>query len=122
MPIDFRRGSVHFDSTRGIVQSEPGAVVFPSRVLRADVAIAGFDIFFTGADHSFHREAVLAKIESVQDRTVIFRVEFLLRDFSGEIDDPFEGDVHVLVIAEVDGERVRPGTAAVMTTRARPAE
>ena len=107
MAIDFRRGTVHFDSTAGIVQNEPGAVVFTSNVVRAEVAIAGFDILFSGADHNFHRERIFARIDRVQGPAVFFHVEFLLRDFSGDIDDPFEGDVDVLVIAETETERVR---------------
>lgn len=108
MPTDFKRGNVQFDPTSGQIQSETGAVVFPSRVLRAEVAINGFDVQYTNGDHNILRQLIDARIENVQDRTVFFRVDFLLRDSSGNIDDPFKGRVDVLVIAEVEAERVRP--------------
>lgn len=93
---------------RGQVQSETGAVVFPSRLLRAEVAINGFDVQYADGDHHVFRQIVDARIENIQDRTVFFRVDFLLRDSSGNIDDPFRGRVDVLVIADIERERVRP--------------
>lgn len=114
MATDFKRYTVHFDSTKGIVQSEPGFVTFDQNVVRAEAAISGFDISFSEADHHIYREMVTARVEGWQGPTVNFRVEFLLRDHSGEIDDPFEGNVQVLVIAELEESRPR---AADLTAR-----
>jgi hypothetical protein len=107
MPIDFRRGNVSFDPTQGQIQNEQGAVVFPSNVVRADVSIAGYDIRYNNGDHHISRQIIDPVVESIQGSTVFFRVNFLLRDSSGNIDDPFSGTVHVLVIAEVEQPRRR---------------
>jgi len=101
MPLDFRRGSIQFDSTTGQTQTELGAVVFPNTVRRADATIAGYDIKFTNGDHEISRQLIDARVERIQDRTVFFRINFLLRDASGNIDDPFSGTVRVLVLADV---------------------
>jgi hypothetical protein len=102
MAIDFRRPpSITFDPTRGQVQTEFTSAIFNSRVVRAEVALNGFDITFNNGDHHLLREIIDASIDSVQDRTVRVKVNYLLRDDSGNIDDPYSGRVDVLVIAEV---------------------
>lgn len=101
MSIDFRRTQIRFDSTRGREQSEPAAVVFRSRVQKADVAINGFNVGFTDGDHHVWRHKIDARIERVVDETVFVRVNYLLRDSSGNIDDRYDGTVDVLVFADV---------------------
>jgi hypothetical protein len=101
MAIDFRRTTINFDPTSGQTQSEPGAVVFGSRVNKADVALNGFDIRYTDGDHHLLREMVDARVTAINDRTVFVAVDYLLRDSSGNIDDRYQGRVDVLVIAEV---------------------
>ena len=101
MAIDFRRGSITFDPTKGQVQDEVTSVVFNSSVRRADVALNGFDIQYTDEDHELFRQTIDASIAAIQDRTVNVRVRYLLRDSSGNIDDRYHGRVDVLVIAEV---------------------
>jgi hypothetical protein len=101
MAIDFRRGSINFDSTRGQTQDEVTSVVFNSAVRRADVALNGFDVQYTDNDHELFRQMVDASIAAIRDRTVDVRVRYLLRDSSGNIDDRYHGRVDVLVIAEV---------------------
>jgi hypothetical protein len=87
--------------TRGQTQSEVGAVAFPNTVRSAEVSIAGFDIQYNNGDHHVLRQTIDAKIERIEFGTVFFRVNFLLRDSSGNTDDPFSGTVNVLVIADV---------------------
>jgi hypothetical protein len=101
MAIDFRRGSITFDPTKGLIQDEVTSVVFNSSVRRADVALNGFDIRYTDEDREVFREMIDASIAEIRDRTVDVRVRYLLRDASGSIDDRFQGRVDVLVIAEV---------------------
>jgi hypothetical protein len=101
MAIDFRRASINFDPTKGQIQSEVASVVFNSRVIRADVALNGFDVQFTDGDHHMFREMIDARIEAIRTNTVDVRVDYLLRDSSGNIDDRYHGRVDVLVIADV---------------------
>jgi hypothetical protein len=102
MAIDFRRPpSINFDPTKGQIQTEFTSAVFNSLVPRAEVALNGFDIQFNNGDHHMLREVIDASIDSIQDRTVRVRVDYLLQDGSGNIDDPYSGRVDVLVFAEV---------------------
>jgi hypothetical protein len=101
MPTDFRRTSITFDPTSGQIQNEAATVVFNSRVIRADVALNGFDIQFTDGDHHVFRQIVDASISTVNNNTVTVAVRYLLRDSSGNIDDRYHGRVDVLVIATV---------------------
>ncbi len=101
MALDFRRTRITFDPTRGQEQSESSSVTFPSRVLRAEVALNGFDSKYSDGDHHVLRHKVDASIAQISDRTVTARVDFLLRDSSGTVDDRYAGTVDVLVIAEV---------------------
>lgn len=119
MALDYRRGSVSFDPTAGQIQSEQGAVVFSSAVSRAEVSIAGYDLKYNNGDHHILREMVEAHVDNVQGATVFFHVDYLLRDDSGNIDDPFSGSVDVLVIADVDQPRMRPPRATVSAAAAR---
>jgi hypothetical protein len=122
MAIDFRGGSVDFDPTQGMIQTQRGTVVFPngSVVTRADVAIKSFNMQYNNGDHHVLREMIRASVDSIQANTVEFKVDFLLRDDSGNIDDPFSGSVDVLVVADLAPPRNgQPSTAtrrAVATT------
>jgi hypothetical protein len=102
MPIDFRRcDPITIDPTSHQIQNETGTVVFNSKVLRAEVALNGFDVRFTGGEHPIHRQIIDASIAKIQDRTVTVNIKYLLRDASGPIDDVFQGKFDALVIAEV---------------------
>jgi DNA/RNA endonuclease YhcR with UshA esterase domain len=101
MAIDFRSTTITFDSTRGQVQNESATVIFNSRVIRAEVALKGFDVQFTDEDHNFFRQLIDPSILAVNDNTATVNVTYLLRDSSGNIDDRYQGSVAVLVIAEV---------------------
>jgi hypothetical protein len=101
MAIDFRRVSITFDPTKGQTQNEAATVVFNSRVIRADVALNGFDVQFTDGDHHVFREVIDARIATVSNNTVTVGVSYLLRDSSGNIDDRYHGRVDALVLAEV---------------------
>jgi len=101
MALDFRRATINFDPTRGRTQDESVTVAFGGTVRRADVALNGFDIAYTNGDHHILREKIDARVVSVLGNTVTVGVEFLLRDSSGNIDDPFTGRVDVLVMADV---------------------
>ena len=102
MTIDFRRERVNFDRSQGIIQNETVRVSFDSRVRSAEVAINGFDIEYTNGDHHILRQIIdtAASISRNNNREVTVDVAFLLRDNSGNIDDPYEGFVDVLVIVD----------------------
>jgi hypothetical protein len=93
MALDFRRVVVPFNPTAGAAQRENGR--------RANVALQGFNIFYTNGDHHILREEIDVDFTSIDGNSVNFAVDFTLRDGSGRFDDPFGGSVEVLVIADV---------------------
>ncbi|MGC4080500.1 MAG: hypothetical protein QM702_26315 [Rubrivivax sp.] len=100
MTIDFRRTRVTFDPAQGREQRATGAVVFPSAVHKAEAAINGFYVAYNNGDHHLLAERIDIEAPRIEGATVFFDVLFLLRDASGNIDDPFSGYVDVLVIAD----------------------
>jgi len=101
MAIDFRVASIKFDPTQGQVQREVGTVHFNGKVLRAEASIKGFSIGYDNGDHHVLREMVTLDVDSISDNVVTVGCNFLIRDDSGNIDDPFDGRVDVLVMADV---------------------
>ena len=100
MPIDFRRTRITFDPTSGREQRETGAVVFPTNVRRAEAAINGYSITYNNGDHHILAQKIDVDQPRISANTVFVDVNFLLRDSSGNIDDPFSGFVDVTVIAD----------------------
>ncbi len=101
MTLDFRALNITFDPTANRAQRETGTAVFGSNVRRANAALKGFNISFNNGDHHFLREEVDIDVTQVQGNTVEVAVDFVLRDNSGNFDDPYSGNVEVLVIADV---------------------
>jgi hypothetical protein len=103
MPIDFRTERVNFDATANIVQKQVAHANFSSRVLNAGAAINGWSIEFTNDDHPVLKQKINILDTQLErnGNSVSVPVEFLLRDNSGNIDDPFKGYVDVMFVAEV---------------------
>lgn len=102
MALQFQRQQLIFLPASGGPQRRSSAVTFPGVVRRADVALRGFNIGFTNnAEHPFARAEIDLDPGSVDGQVVNFSVDFALRDASGNFDDPFNGFVEVLVIADV---------------------
>jgi len=102
MAVQFRDTRVDFPPATGSPQHKRVSVDFGARVLRAEAALKGFSNEFTENDRSFFRQRIIITDVRVSGHKVEVEVEFLLRDRSGVIDDPFAGAVQVLVIAVVD--------------------
>lgn len=100
MALQFQRSRVSFDPTRGRVQTEPRTVSFQSRVRTAHVALNGFDVRYNNGDHHVLEQTIDISDPTIANNAVSFSVNLLLRDASGNIDDPFSGWVDVLVIAD----------------------
>jgi hypothetical protein len=101
MALDFRPVGIHFDVTSGIIQRETGTAVFGGPVKRAIASLNGFNVFYANGDHPTRRQFVDLKVSEINNNTVTVEASLLLRDGSGNIDDPFGGDVDVVVLAEV---------------------
>lgn len=98
MPVDFRTKSVAIPSGRGR-RSINDSVTFGSSVKRAGISVNGFKLDYVTADHHINIVEIDTDIISVTDSTVSFRVEC---DFADKgLDDDYRGEVHALVIAEL---------------------
>lgn len=101
MALDFRELTIRFDPTTGRTQRESATAVFGDRVRRASAALKGVNIGYNNGDHHLLRQEFDIDVTTIVNNTVTVAVDFLLRDNSGNIDDPFSGSVEVLVLADV---------------------
>lgn len=100
MTIDFQRQRAVFPSTTGRSQSTELVFVFPSVVRKAESAINGYSIGFSSSDHHLYRVQVDSTVTSISLNVVRVRVDYLLRDSSGNIDDPYDGYVDVVTLVD----------------------
>jgi hypothetical protein len=104
MAIQVQKRTFHIPSTIGRVASQREEFVFNAEVHWAFAAIAGFNAFFVGQEHPFNTLRVDANVpfpDGIIHEHVFVDINFLLRDFSGDIDDTYEGFLDVLLIADV---------------------
>ncbi|ELZ94467.1 hypothetical protein C440_09823 [Haloferax mucosum ATCC BAA-1512] len=67
----------------------------------AETAIQSFDIGYDGEDHHIMSEKIYTDAD-VNGETVTVNLQALFRDASGHIDDPYGGNIDVLVVAETE--------------------
>ncbi len=101
MALSFITTRVNFPSTKGSIQSDEGTASFPSMVRVADASVKGFQIAYTNSDNEIKQLEIGINNITIVGTGVTFWVNLLLRDNSGNIDDPFQGWVDVLVTADV---------------------
>ena len=94
--------ALHFPETEGRIGAASGTFVFNSNVNSAVPFIMGFDLFFTGNDdHELGRINLLPTDVDIDRNTVKVKYQGFIRDWSGNYDDPYAGQVLVGVIADV---------------------
>jgi hypothetical protein len=92
-----------FDPTAGRIQQLTlRTAPFRGNVTRVQALLKGFDITYNNGDHHVLREEIDldAAVDPAHPTTVNVTARFLLRDSSGNIDDPFSGNVRAVVIAQ----------------------
>lgn len=100
--IHFATQQFSFPSHTGSPQSQTKTLYFRSKILNAVAALSGFNIGFTKSDHHLLRHEIFVTIGKIYEASVEVKVDMLLRDDSGNYDDPFDGVINVLVIAECE--------------------
>jgi hypothetical protein len=100
MAVEFRQLTINFDPTAGRVQREEATAVFSARVQKAEAMLKGFQIGYNNGDHHILREEIDLDVVQIQNNSVTVAANFLLRDSSGNIDDPFSGFVQCVVVAD----------------------
>jgi hypothetical protein len=101
MAIQMQTLHFEFPSVTGSIQTKVLTAFFGGTVQTAVVMLQGFDIHYNNSDHHILREEIQLAIESRIGTTVGVRATFLLRDDSGNIDDPYSGNINAVVIADV---------------------
>jgi hypothetical protein len=100
MPVAFQTPSITIPSGTGR-RTIPGSATFNSRVIRAGVALNGFNLDYTGdVDHHINLVEADTDIISISGNQVNFQVECHYADVN--FDDPYQGYITVLVTAEVE--------------------
>lgn len=100
MALEFQTVRINFPSRRDFEQSINRTTTFSRNIRTAGAAINGFDVSFNNGDHNLLREKVDISPVTVSGRNATFTVNMLLRDSSGNIDDPYSGFVDVMLIAD----------------------
>lgn len=100
MALAFKTVRIKFPSAKGEEQHQDGVAVFDKGVKAADASLKGFNVQYTESDHHLLVIEIHVNNVSINDTKVSFGVDYLLRDHSGNIDDPYEGWIDVLVTAD----------------------
>ena len=102
MAVAFRLLTFDFDESRGVIQELEDTAPFGRRIRVAEAALQTFDVLYTEGDAELHRFMINIEVIDVDENAgnVRVRVRYLLRDRSGNIDDPFRGRIRALVIAD----------------------
>jgi hypothetical protein len=82
-------------------QSTNVTVNFPSPVTQATAILTGFSAEYSGGnDHHLGRLQITTNVTNITGASVIVNIQFGLRDWSGNWDDQYDGQVFFSVIAE----------------------
>ena len=73
----------------------------PIKLDSAFAMLAGFEIQYNNGDHHVLQEQIQVEVNGINGTSVDVAATFLLRDGSGNIDDPYSGFISALVIADV---------------------
>ena len=102
--MEVQNGSIPFNRHRNSgPRSDTAEVVFGVPVTQATAVLRGFDVAFSPRDdhHLGNLEVRLnASIDPLAPQRVTVEATFGLRDWSGDWDDHYEGEILFTVIAE----------------------
>src|SRR5512144_2515378 len=111
-------GSVSFPPLRGSgPRAAQSTVVFPRTVLRATAVLTNYAVGFSGGDH--HLGNLQISLDpTVNGDAVIVNVTYGLRDWSGDWDDDYTGDIEFAVVAELASPTAPPPRTDVIVADA----
>lgn len=100
--MEVRSGSVPFNRFRGSgPRTTREEVIFSAPVTQAVALLKGFDVAFSPRDdHHFGKleVGIEAVIDPLAPQRVNVDVTYGLRDWSGDWDDNYEGEIHFTVV------------------------
>lgn len=101
--MEVRTGTISFNRHRNSgPRSDTAEVIFAAPVTQAAAMLRGFDVGFSPRDdhHLGNLEVRLeASIDPLAPQRVNVEAIFGLRDWSGDWDDNYEGEIHFTVVA-----------------------
>ncbi len=100
MALQFKEGWITFPATTGQRQRLSQTVSFTGPVNAYQVVMKGYNIRYDDGDHHI-LELELDLDSTVSGTDVTVTGDFVLRDSSGNYDDPYEGWMNFVVIADV---------------------
>ena len=101
MAIVMAKTNFAFPNVTGSVQHQSRQIDFHGTVQNVSVMLTGFDIKYTNGDHHVLQESIQLEIGGNNGGRVDVVANFLLRDSSGNIDDPYSGSIDAVVLADV---------------------
>ena len=111
MRLFMREFTIPFSARSGVAQRETTRINVPARPLSlvdVQAMLKGFRVGYTNGDHHVLAMEIdlditnIAPIPGISNQSdVTVAADFLLRDNSGNIDDPYEGFVQGVLIAQV---------------------
>jgi hypothetical protein len=112
--VAIRTSSVSFPPLRGGgPRAAQSTVVFPRTVLRAVAGLTNYSVGFSGDDHNIGNLQI--QLDTTVDAdAVTVNVSFGLRDWSGDWDDNYQGDVEFAVIADLAPATATPPRSDVV--------
>ncbi|ADQ68853.1 hypothetical protein C499_07290 [Halogeometricum borinquense DSM 11551] len=99
MPTNLETVQFTFSDVTGHEYTDSESLGASGQVIAAETAIKSFEIGFEGNDRELMSEKIQTDAD-VHGDTISVNLEALFRDASGHIDDPYGGNVEVLVITE----------------------
>lgn len=100
MALEMQQVTIRMDTTVNTKERERGSATFNARVQKAEAMLKGFNIRYTNGDHHVLEQEIDLDVVRIAGNTVEIAADFLLRDGSGRIDDPYTGWVQAVVVAD----------------------
>lgn len=101
MATAIQKSVFSFPSVTGVRQQQIHRLNFGRPINNAFAMLAGFEVQYNNGDHHVLQEQVQVEVNGINGTSVDVAATFLLRDGSGNIDDPYSGFISALVIADV---------------------
>ena len=100
MALEMKQVHIPMDITVNTKEREHGTAIFSAKVQKAEAMLKGFNIRYTNGDHHVLEQEIDLDIVRIQGNAVEIAADFLIRDSSGRIDDPYTGWVQAVVVAD----------------------
>ena len=101
MAFDLQHKKFTFPSATGGPQLQRHIFRFDSPIRKADAAITSYNCEFNGDDHPLQKLQVSAFVDKLNGPEANVIVVYGMKDNSGTYDDPYSGEIDIVVIADL---------------------